>query len=139
MNASLKNHNIDIKTHIEETPLQVKIIAQELDQVIINILNNAKDALNERDIQDSWIHIDLHSQDQKIILTIEDNAGGVNETVKTHMFEPYFTTKHKSQGTGLGLHMSYKIVTESFGGNLYMQNTTNGAKFFIEIPLKSDK
>ncbi|NQY95166.1 MAG: hypothetical protein HRT43_13465, partial [Campylobacteraceae bacterium] len=50
-------------------------------------------------------------------------------------FDPYFTTKHKSQGTGLGLHMSYKIVSESLKGKLYVKNTKYGAKFFIELPL----
>ena len=51
------------------------------------------------------------------------------------IFDPYFTTKHQSQGTGLGLHMSYRIITESLGGKLYAKNTKNGAKFYIELPL----
>jgi signal transduction histidine kinase len=53
------------------------------------------------------------------------------------IFEAYFTTKHQSKGTGLGLNMSYRIVTESLGGKLYVKNTNNGAKFFIEIPMNS--
>lgn len=56
-------------------------------------------------------------------------------TLLEKIFEPYFTTKHKSQGTGLGLHMSYKIITETFNGQLYVKNTKNGAQFFIEIPI----
>jgi len=69
------------------------------------------------------------------MITIEDNAGGVPENIISKIFEPYFTTKHQTQGTGLGLHMSYKIITESFNGRFYVENTKNGAKFFIEIPI----
>ena len=73
-----------------------------------------------------------------IIVTIEDNGGGIADAVMPKIFEPYFITKHKSQGTGLGLHMSYKIITESLGGKIYAKNTNNGAKFYIEIPLEKN-
>jgi PAS domain S-box-containing protein len=138
MDASLKNHNIKIETHIEPDPVKVKMVAQELDQVIINVLNNAKDILTEKDIQNAWIKLELLKQESKVIIRIEDNGGGIPEDVMPHIFEPYFTTKHQSQGTGLGLHMSYKIVTESLHGKLYARNSVNGARFFIEFPLKSD-
>ena len=77
----------------------------------------------------------LKEQDNKAIITIEDNAGGIPEDVLPKIFEPYFTTKHKSHGTGLGLHMSYKIISQSLNGRLYAKNSDNGAKFFIELPL----
>ena len=138
MDASLKNHNIEIETHIEPDPVKVKMVAQELDQVIINILNNAKDILTEKNIQNAWIKLELLKQGNKVVICIEDNGGGIPEDVMPHIFEPYFTTKHQSQGTGLGLNMSYKIVTESLHGKLYARNSVNGARFFIEFPLKSD-
>ena len=135
MNASLKNNNIDVKTSLEDESIKVKIVAQELDQVIINILNNAKDILKEKKVADPLIELNLLKEGNKAVITIEDNGGGVPENVMPHIFEPYFTTKHQSQGTGLGLHMSYKIVTESFHGKLYVTNTSNGAKFHIEFPI----
>ncbi len=138
IDASLKNHNIEIETHIEPVPIKVKMVAQELDQVIINILNNAKDILTEKNIEDAWIKLELLKQGNKVVIRIEDNGGGIPEDVVPHIFEPYFTTKHQSQGTGLGLHMSYKIVTESLHGKLYARNSVNGARFFIEFPLESD-
>lgn len=72
------------------------------------------------------------------VITIEDNAGGVPKNILPKIFEPYFTTKHESQGTGLGLHMSYKIINESIEGNLFVKNTQNGALFTIEITIKLD-
>jgi PAS domain S-box-containing protein len=138
IDASLKNHNIKIETHIEPDPVKVKMVAQELDQVIINILNNAKDILTEKNIQNAWIKLELLKQGNKVVIRIEDNGGGIPEDVMPHIFEPYFTTKHQSQGTGLGLNMSYKIVTESLHGKLYARNSVNGARFFIEFPLESD-
>ncbi len=138
IDASLKNHNITMNTEIEQTPIGVKIVAQELDQVIINILNNAKDILTEKDIENGWIKLKLSQEENKVVISIEDNGGGIPEDVMPHIFEPYFTTKHQSQGTGLGLHMSYKIVTESLHGKLYAINTLNGAQFFIEFPLNPE-
>ncbi len=71
------------------------------------------------------------------MIVIEDNAGGIPEDVLPKIFDPYFTTKHQSQGTGLGLHMSYRIITESLKGNLYAQNSEFGAKFIIELPFNN--
>lgn len=60
---------------------------------------------------------------------------GIPENIMPKIFDPYFTTKHQSQGIGLGIHMSYRIITESFHGKIYVRNTTNEAKFFIELPI----
>ena len=74
-------------------------------------------------------------ENNNAIITIEDNGGGIPEDIISKIYDPYFTTKHQSQGTGLGLHMSYKIITESMNGKLYVKNTDVGAKFYIELPL----
>ena len=126
-------NNIIRRDDQEEILLHIPI--HEFSQVIINILNNAKDVIKERSIEDAWVQLDAIKEDDKVIITIEDNAGGIPDEVLPKIFDPYFTTKHQSQGTGLGLHMSYKIITESIQGKLYAKNTSNGAKFYIEIPL----
>ena len=134
--AAFKNKHIKIINNIDYSePIKLTLILGELSQAIINILNNAKDVLLEKKIRDAWIKIDLVKEENKVIITIEDNAGGIPEEMIHKIFEPYFTTKHKSKGTGLGLHMSYKIIVESLKGDLYVENTQNGAKFFIELPL----
>lgn len=131
---SLKSRHIQLKNNIDEEKFTFTTIVGELDQVLINIINNAKDAIKENDIKEPWIELNLEKKEKYFLLTIEDNAKGIPEKIIDKIFDPYFTTKHKSQGTGLGLHMSYKIVTESLRGKLYVENTKNGAKFFIEIP-----
>ncbi len=131
---SLKSRHIKLKNNIDEEKFTFTTIVGELDQVLINIINNAKDAIKENDIKEPWVELNLEKKEKYFLLTIEDNAKGIPEKIIDKIFDPYFTTKHKSQGTGLGLHMSYKIVTESLRGKLYVENTKNGAKFFIEIP-----
>ncbi len=134
--ATLKDNHIKIIDKIDHSkPIHITLIAGELPQVIINILNNAKDVMIEKNISDRWVKLDLKTTNTKAIITIEDNGGGIPDDIIEHIFEPYFTTKHKSQGTGLGLHMSQHIIRESLNGKLYVQNTQNGAKFFIELPL----
>lgn len=138
VNATIRDHHIKLIDLIDyDKPIKIKLILGELSQVIINIINNAKDILVEKKIDDPWIKIDLEEKKDKVIISIEDNAGGMSDEIKARVFEPYFTTKHESQGTGLGLYMSYKIITQSLNGNLYVKNTKNGAKFFIELPLKT--
>jgi len=128
-----------INTINYEDKLRVVIVVGELSQVIINIINNAIDILVEKNIKKRWIKIDLTKNDKSVIVTIEDNAGGIPEDILPKIFEPYFTTKHQSVGTGIGLYMSYDIIVNHMHGNLYAKNTKNGAKFFLEIPMEQRK
>lgn len=133
-NATFNHYHITLIDNINyEQPIYVNLIVGELTQVLINILNNAKDVLIKNQVVNPWIKIDLVQNEKKVIITIEDNAGGIHDDILPHIFEPYFTTKHQSQGTGLGLYMSYKIVTENLRGSLYAKNSEFGAKFFIVL------
>lgn len=137
VNTTLKDEDIEIIKNIDyDNPMKVFIVKEDLSQVIINILTNAKDVLIDRKTENKCIELNLSKEDDKALLTIEDNAGGIDDQLLTKIFEPYFTTKHQSQDTGLGLYLCYKIVTESLKGKLYVKNTNKGAKFFIELPLK---
>jgi len=133
---SLSSNYIKLINEIDySNPLKLKLTIGELSQVIINIINNAKDILLEKQVNSPWIKISLQKNDNFVLISIEDNGGGVPKEIINLIFDPYFTTKHKSKGTGLGLYMSYKIVVESLKGELFVVNTENGAKFFIKIPL----
>mgnify|MGYP001495199758 CR=1 FL=1 len=121
-------NNIDYKN-----PISIYTIIGEFNQVLINLLKNSKDILVERKIENPWINVNLLERNENITITIEDNGGGISEDIMQQIFEPYFTTKHRSQGTGLGLYISYKIITENLKGKLYAKNTHNGAMFCIEL------
>ncbi len=138
LDTTIKSNHINIINNIEKNDIVIGMISGELEQVLINIINNANEIFIERNIQDKNIILDLKVEKETITITLEDNAGGIPDDVINKIFDAYFTTKHKSQGTGLGLYMSYRIVTESLKGNLFVKNTDKGAKFFIEIPIKYD-
>ena len=132
--ASLENHHIKIINKIDYSkPLKIKIIGEELAQVLINIINNAKDVLIEREIEDPFITLNLIKYESSFSIIIEDNAGGIKKEVLPKIFDPYFTTKHQFHGTGLGLYMSKNIVEKHLNGYLKVSNTENGAKFTINI------
>ncbi|MEA3384338.1 MAG: ATP-binding protein, partial [Campylobacterota bacterium] len=134
--ASLENNHIKLIKNIDYSkPIIKSMVSGELSQVISNLVNNAKDILVEKNIDNPQIKIVCKVVNNSIFITIQDNAGGVPEDIINKIFEPYFTTKHQSQGTGLGLYMSYKIVTESLNGKLYVKNENGGANFIIELSL----
>ncbi len=133
---SLQDNGICLKVDVDyETPIKISLVVGELTEVLINVINNARDILLENKIRSPWVRIDLTKEESKVIVTIEDNGGGIPEDILPHIFDEYFTTKDEDKGTGLGLHMSYQIITESLKGKIYVKNTENGAKFFIELPL----
>jgi len=134
--TTLKSKLITLENNINyDVPIKATIVLGELEQVIINIINNAKDILVEKETENGTVTINLEEKDNKAIVTIQDNAGGIPEDIIDKIFDLYFTTKGDDSGTGLGLHMSKKIMIESIKGDLYVENTNDGAKFFLEIPL----
>jgi len=107
----------------------------EFSQVILNILSNARDALKEHSIQNGHILITLRHINDTISLQITDNAGGIPQAVLPKIFDPYFSTKNKAQGTGIGLYMSKIIIEKHFNGKLEAKNEGEGAVFTITIPM----
>lgn len=134
-----KKHHIHyqlINTHDNDT--QLNGYARELQQVIINLLNNAKDILIEKKISSPTVLTTLLSGAQHITIIIHDNAGGIPTSIMPKIFDPYFTTKHESLGTGIGLYMSKNIITNYFHGTLEVINENQGAKFIITLPKETD-
>ncbi len=106
-------------------------------QVIINLLNNAKDALNLQKIEDKNIKIKIDSDEKFAYLSVEDNGGGIDKNVIDEIFKPYFTTKEDAKGTGLGLYMSKQII-DQFNAEITAGNSDNGACFLIKLPHKGE-
>ena len=105
--------------------------ANELGQAVLNIINNAKDALIENKIEKKQIKMTLSKKGSKSILTIEDNAGGIPNNIMDKIFQPYFSTKNEKNGTGLGLYMTKIIIEEHLEGKLEVSNNKDGAVFKI--------
>ena len=135
LSAQLKLNNIDIQ-FVNESADKHKYtcVKNELKQVILNILANAKDALLEKKPKNAFIKIDVCVlEDGKLEIAIEDSAGGVPEDIIDKVFDSNFTTKEEGKGTGIGLYMSKQIIEERMHGKLSVSNTDNGARFVVEI------
>ncbi len=127
----------------------VECYAGQLNQVFINILTNAIDVLEERDkkrlqekIEESPSIIRISTQmlnEDKIMIKISDNGMGIPEKIKQLIFNPFFTTKPIGKGTGMGMSISYQIITKNHGGRFYcISSSGQGTQFVIEIPLKQE-
>ncbi|HRF56695.1 MAG TPA: PAS domain-containing sensor histidine kinase [Campylobacterales bacterium] len=103
----------------------------ELEQAILIIISNAKDALLDNKIKNPQIEITINDANNKISLIVEDNGGGVPEAIIDRIFEPYFTTKEQGKGTGIGLYIAKEIVERQMGGKISVENTGCGARFTI--------
>lgn len=135
---SFENYEIElIEEQMETEDIHFKLISGELLQSLIPILNNAKDVLCKKTYP-KWIRYSVKKDKNLIYIIIEDNGGGIDMEIIDRIFEPYFTTKHQSQGTGIGLYNSYNIITKQLYGKLYVQNTKSGARFTIELPQNLD-
>jgi len=129
-NPMLNKANIEIRFKNNDA-LHINACMNEYTQVLISILTNAKDILVEREIKNAYIQMDLIETDTNIILKISDNAKGIKKEHLDRIFDPYFTTKHKSMGTGLGLYTAKMIIEKNMNGVLSVENTKEGASFSI--------
>lgn len=114
----------------------LNLFATEINQVVLNLIKNAEDAIVENLVINSKIEIKTYIENSNAVLEIIDNAGGVPEDIMDKIFDPYFSTKKTKEGTGLGLYMSKIIINDHCNGNLSVQNYENGAIFKVEIPFE---
>jgi len=129
----LKKDAITLQIDHEE-PLLLLGIPNELTQVLVNLLQNAREALVTHREKGRNIHLSVVRKEDHAIIRVCDNGGGVDPSALGNIFEPYFTTKHASKGTGLGLFMSRLIIEKSLNGSLEVTNTDAGACFTITAP-----
>ncbi|MDV3348966.1 response regulator [Leptothoe sp. ISB3NOV94-8A] len=145
------NHYPDIQVVKDYGVLPlVECYAGQLNQVFMNLLSNAIEAVNERDAHRTvenaiadpgMIKISTAIQDSRLLIRIMDNGMGVPENLRSQIFNPFFTTKSVGKGIGMGLSISYTIVTETHKGKLWCEPIPNqpGTQFLIEIPIASTK
>ncbi|MFW2441988.1 cache domain-containing protein [Aliarcobacter butzleri] len=143
ISAQFNSKEIKIIKNIET--IEFESYENELIQALINILNNSRDELIKKD-GERFIFVDAFEKDNFINIIIKDNAGGVIKENLNKIFEPYFTTKYKSQGTGIGLYMTEEIITKHLNGTIYVENVEFtydekeyfGAEFTIKIDLNTN-
>jgi len=140
MKGQMKLCGINILFEFPDEDPFVKAHPVQLEQVVLNLLSNARDAMEAHQQSDADIHlgdiilkIEADSESPDIKLIVEDDAGGFPETILDRIFEPFFTTKEIGKGTGLGLSISYGIVSE-MGGSIKAENTDSGAKITVILP-----
>ena len=139
---SYKSSNIEIVKNYNNSTLSISCNENLFIQALINIFNNAKDALNSMDTKDEkLVFINLENINNTIFIEIKDNANGIPKDIITKIFDPYFTTKHASQGTGIGLYMTNQIITKHLKSTIFVENVEyeyqnskyKGASFKIKI------
>ncbi len=144
LNATLKSNEIELTLNLDDT-IVYDGFPNQLSQVLINIVNNAKDAFLRQNQGKKHIKIKTMKDANLIKIEVIDNAGGIPEAIKAKIFDPYFTTKHQSQGTGLGLYISANIIQKYFNGKIHIEDTEEtlegnsykGSKFVIEFNVNS--
>ena len=130
---SLQNNEITIHNEFDGS-LKAKVYERELQQVFINILKNAKEAMENNQTQNKRVTNKIYETPEGVVIEICDNGGGMDADVKEKIFEPYFSTKDEKNGTGLGLYMSKIIVEKHLCGSLSVVSSQDGACFKIVIP-----
>ena len=135
LNKSFASHNIKIEVQ-NFTLSKIGLFKNELTQILLNILNNAKDVLVERNIQNSTIKISFYEDKDCQKIFIEDNAKGIDEKIIMNIFNPYFSTKTTKNGSGLGLHICKTILEKDNLGTIKVENINNGALFTVIINKK---
>lgn len=140
--ASLKENNIE---HLTDVQKDVSLFnyENELNQALINIINNSKDALKDNPVGERFLFVKAYKENENAVIKIRDNGGGIDEAIIDQIFEPYTTTKHKALGAGLGLYMTHKLIQESIQGSIYAENISfvykdrnyTGVEVCVNIPL----
>ncbi len=150
LRAKDKSFNAIMKTDFDQSIGNINIIPQDIGRVVLNLINNAFYAVGEKssiwnlesginkdkNAYEPTVSISTKKVDGNILITVSDNGNGIPSSIKEKIFQPFFTTKPTGQGTGLGLSMSYDIVTKGHGGKLIVESEVGkGTEFVIELPM----
>jgi two-component system, NtrC family, sensor kinase len=149
LRAKDKSFNVDYKTDFDPNLPKVQVIPQDIGRVLLNLINNAFYAVAEKqktptgsktpsglDDYKPTVTVSTKNLGDRIKISVKDNGLGIPDEIKDKIFQPFFTTKDAGEGTGLGLSLSYDIVTKGHGGDLKVESKVeNGAEFIILLPI----
>ncbi|MCK5279047.1 MAG: HAMP domain-containing histidine kinase, partial [Cyclobacteriaceae bacterium] len=140
LRAKDKSFNADYKTDIDESLPKINVISQDIGRVLLNLINNAfyevsKKSKKNIDGYVPIVKVKTKKSDNNIEIRVTDNGDGIPANVLDKIFQPFFTTKPTGQGTGLGLSLSYDIITKGHNGHLEVDtNEGVGTEFIINLP-----
>jgi len=129
------NSGVELIDKTQDSDTQIYTYRNELMQVIMILLNNSRDAVVGKRVEKPKVIVELIHYDKKVEIHIKDNGGGIDDEIMDRIFEPYFTTKFKSDGTGVGLYMSKMIIEDSIGGELVLKNYEDGVLAKLSLSL----
>jgi len=145
--AKDKSFNAKVETHFDDSLGKANVVPQEIGRVFLNLINNAFYAVNEKQKQsvksnlpgeityEPIVSVSTAREDGMVKITVKDNGNGIPAKIRDKIFQPFFTTKPAGEGTGLGLSLSYDIITKGHGGMLDVGSPdTGGAVFIIRLP-----
>jgi signal transduction histidine kinase len=139
--AKEKSFNAKFETNFDPTLPAVNVVAQDIGRVFLNLINNAFYAVSEKAKQtegkyEPTVTVSTMTEKGKVEIIVRDNGVGISDAIKEKIFQPFFTTKPTGQGTGLGLSLSYEIITKGHGGELRVESTEGeGSAFIIDLPV----
>jgi signal transduction histidine kinase len=134
LRAKDKTFNSDYTTEFDENLPKISVIPQDIGRVILNLINNAFWAV--KTIKKPLVIVKTEQKDNQIIIKVSDNGTGMSEATKAKIFQPFFTTKPTGQGTGLGLSLSYDIITKGHGGSIDVKSVEGeGTEFIVKLPI----
>lgn len=128
----LKSHNIQLIIKDFPKDLSIPCRATQISQVLLNLISNARDAIEKQAIK--WIELDVARQGQFVIISVTDSGNGISKEVAAKIFEPFFTTKQVGHGTGLGLSISFGII-KSHKGEIFIDSNCPNTRFVVKLPL----
>jgi len=143
LRAKDKSFNAEFITDLDESIPHFKVVAQDIGRVLLNLINNAFFAVSEKaKLSDQGfkprVIVNTKLLGDKIEIRVKDNGNGIPKEIKDKIFQPFFTTKPTGEGTGLGLSLSYDIITKGHGGELRVETKDgNGTEFIIQLPLEN--
>jgi signal transduction histidine kinase len=142
LRAKDKSFNAEFETKFDTTLAPINVVPQDIGRVILNLINNAFYAVNERQKKEQnsgykpLVTLKTSEQGDQVVIEVADNGTGMTEQIKEKIFQPFFTTKPTGEGTGLGLSLSYDIVTKGHGGTMeVLTREGEGSKIIVRLPL----
>ena len=142
LRAKEKSFNAQFETDFDLSLPKVNVVSQDIGRVILNLINNAFYAVNERYKKEGkegyvpQVKVSTRQVGDQIEITVTDNGGGIPPNIREKIFQPFFTTKPTGEGTGLGLSMSYDIITKGHGGKMeVVSKEGEGSSFILQIPM----